>query len=396
MWNDVALMAALAGMVTAALHVEWRRHRRDLARIPTRIHVNGTRGKSSVTRLIAAVLREQGVRTVAKTTGTSPRLILPDGGEENLARNGLPNIGELTKALHRAAEMEVDAIVFECMAVNPELQRVAEDRIVQPTITVITNARLDHTEVQGASRELIAAGFPVRSGGVLVTADPLVAHVLGPGVSSAGGTVRLSTSLDSLGRRRRRVTLPYLEHPDNVFIALEVADVLGIPRRTALRGMRRCRPDPGRASIVELNHWGGNWQLVNLFAANDPDSTFRALDELRPRLPGRGRPVVLFASRSDRAARSADFAAVLADNQEQFARVFIWGEGTRALARVARARGVASDVLVDAGSMNPESLTRMLVDSLDGQRVVVGIGNIVGHAQDWLEHIAPYVERTIA
>jgi hypothetical protein len=36
--------------------------------IPVRIHVNGIRGKSSVTRLIAAALREAGIRTVAKTT----------------------------------------------------------------------------------------------------------------------------------------------------------------------------------------------------------------------------------------------------------------------------------------------------------------------------------------
>ena len=52
---------------------EWRRHARNVARIPIRVHVNGTRGKSSVTRLIAAGLRAGGVRTFAKTTGTMAR-----------------------------------------------------------------------------------------------------------------------------------------------------------------------------------------------------------------------------------------------------------------------------------------------------------------------------------
>ena len=45
------------------------------SKIPIRIHVNGTRGKSSVTRLIAAGLRAGGKRTFAKTTGTAPRVI---------------------------------------------------------------------------------------------------------------------------------------------------------------------------------------------------------------------------------------------------------------------------------------------------------------------------------
>ena len=40
--------------------------------------MNGTRGKSSVTRLVAAGLREGGLKTFAKTTGTAPRVIDSD------------------------------------------------------------------------------------------------------------------------------------------------------------------------------------------------------------------------------------------------------------------------------------------------------------------------------
>ena len=42
----------------------------------------------------------------------------------------------------------------------------------------MTNARLDRTDVQGASPEQIAVRFPVRAGGTLVTADPIVATLL--------------------------------------------------------------------------------------------------------------------------------------------------------------------------------------------------------------------------
>ncbi|SVD58206.1 uncharacterized protein METZ01_LOCUS411060, partial [marine metagenome] len=49
--------------------VESHYHRLSIAQIPIRIHVNGSRGKSSVTRLIAAGLRAGGLKALAKTTG---------------------------------------------------------------------------------------------------------------------------------------------------------------------------------------------------------------------------------------------------------------------------------------------------------------------------------------
>ncbi len=55
---------------------------------PLKIHVNGTRGKSTVTRLIAAGLRQASLPTVAKTTGSAARLIYPDGSETSWPRRG--------------------------------------------------------------------------------------------------------------------------------------------------------------------------------------------------------------------------------------------------------------------------------------------------------------------
>ena len=54
---DLAIMGGLFGVLAGLGVLEDRRHRRHLARIPVRIHVNGTRGKSSVCRLIGAGLR---------------------------------------------------------------------------------------------------------------------------------------------------------------------------------------------------------------------------------------------------------------------------------------------------------------------------------------------------
>ena len=65
-WITVGLWLTL----TSYFLVEFLVHQRILRRIPVRIHVNGTRGKTSVARLIAAGLRAGGKRVYAKTSGT--------------------------------------------------------------------------------------------------------------------------------------------------------------------------------------------------------------------------------------------------------------------------------------------------------------------------------------
>ncbi|MCK7480234.1 MAG: hypothetical protein M0C28_25450 [Candidatus Moduliflexus flocculans] len=88
----------------AALAAEHRRHA-GTEPVPLRIGVTGTRGKSSVTRLIAAALRGSGRRTLAKTTGSRPMLILPDGTEREIPRPGPATILE-QKRLLRIARAE--------------------------------------------------------------------------------------------------------------------------------------------------------------------------------------------------------------------------------------------------------------------------------------------------
>jgi poly-gamma-glutamate synthase PgsB/CapB len=147
---------------------------RARALIPIRIHVNGSRGKSSVTRLVATGLRKSGIRTIAKTTGAHPRIILEDGREAPLRRRGGANIREQISVIRLAARRRAQAIVLECNAIRPELQWVSEHRIVQSTIGVITNVRRDHTDVMGESSEEIAEALSrtVPAQGKLVTGDP--------------------------------------------------------------------------------------------------------------------------------------------------------------------------------------------------------------------------------
>src|SRR5205823_6076078 len=117
----------------------------------------GTRGKSSVTRLLAAALRAGGLRTVAKTTGTMARLILPDGHELDVFRVGRPGIIEQTRIVQRAVEHGAQVLVIECMAVEPELQPFSELQLIRSTVGVITNCRADHLDVMGPTTDDVAS-----------------------------------------------------------------------------------------------------------------------------------------------------------------------------------------------------------------------------------------------
>ena len=138
---------------------ETARHRRHLRRIGVRVHVNGSRGKSSVTRLIAAGLRGGGLRVVAKTTGSEAAVIHTDGQETPVRRRGAANIREQLQVIRDAAREGCDALVIECMAIRPDLQRTCEHHIVQATHGVITNVRPDHLDVMGPTLADAAASL---------------------------------------------------------------------------------------------------------------------------------------------------------------------------------------------------------------------------------------------
>ncbi|MEO1369791.1 MAG: poly-gamma-glutamate synthase PgsB, partial [Acidobacteriota bacterium] len=136
---SLLILSSLFGLLIAAAVAEYRRHQRRILAIPHRIHVNGTRGKSSVTRLIGAGLRAGGVSTLTKVTGTFPRLILPDGSDVPVHRKAAATILEQLDIVDLAAAEGVDALVIECMALDPEFQRITEEQMVHATIPVMTN-----------------------------------------------------------------------------------------------------------------------------------------------------------------------------------------------------------------------------------------------------------------
>ena len=104
-----------------------------------RININGIRGKSTVTRLITGIVTEAGYKTIGKTTGTSARMIYWFTDEEKpiVRRPEGPNIGEQRRVVKEAAKLKAEALVSECMAVNPDYQITFQEKCFRQILELL-------------------------------------------------------------------------------------------------------------------------------------------------------------------------------------------------------------------------------------------------------------------
>jgi len=281
-------------------------HMRRLRRIPIRIHVNGTRGKSSVTRLIAAALRKNGVRTLAKTTGTQAVWILPDGREEGIRRRGPARIQEQVRMIRKAEGLKAGAVVVECMALDPFLQEASEVRMIRSTVGVITNVRPDHFEVMGNSLDEIA--------GCLSQTIPR------EGTLVAGGEKYRRYFEEEAARRGTKVIFVHPDEEetppgrlrDNYLLAREVCSRLGYPPSSVPESLPAGLAGRGEPGVLWLQAEGKRIFFVDGFSANDIDSTkiIQQTVQAAKHLP---RPyVALLNNRADRPLRMVSFSSFLA------------------------------------------------------------------------------------
>ncbi|MDR7520254.1 MAG: poly-gamma-glutamate synthase PgsB [Armatimonadota bacterium] len=374
-WTPLIALSALSGA-----GVESWLHLRRLSCIPHRIHVNGTRGKSGVTRLIAAGLRAGGLRVIAKTTGAAPRLLLPDGSEVDPRGARRPSLREYRSAVRLAARRRADAVVVECMALRPEYQRAAE-RLLRSTIGVLTNVGLDHVGVMGGTLEEITAAFAstIPARGTLVTPAPVPA-LWSRRALALGTEVRVVTP-----EAVRPLPAGYVEWPVNVALALEVCRLLGVPRETALAGMRDVTPDPGALHVWRTTAEGRPVWLVGSFGANDPASTRRVIERVRSRLPDVGRVVGVLNTRADRGERTLQWCAALLHGQLRPDALVLAGPHAPAALRLLRRGGWTAPARADVPP-DAHALTAAALAYAGDGGLVVGMGNMRGTGAALLEH----------
>ena len=389
MSNEIVILLTACGVLVFLGVLELVLHRRRLSRIPLRIHVNGTRGKTSVTRLIAAGLREAGIRCVAKTTGTVPRFILPNGREVPVYRPGGPNVIEQKQAVTMAAAQRAEALVVECMALQPHLQWLSESKLVRATHGVITNARPDHLDVMGPTEDDVARALAgtVPVGGVFLTAEQTHRAFFQEVCEDRGTAFRGAESISRPLTTEDVEGFSYLEHQDNIELALSVCEEVGVDNETALRGMWRAKPDPGAMKEAKVEFFGRHIVFVNGFAANDPISTRYIWEQSLRRHRDLERRVAVFNCRADRADRSEQLAQSYA-RWTQADEVVLLGTGQYIFARAAVKSGLDPTRLVFVDRTHPADIFEILLGLAETSALVMGLGNIAGPGLALAEYFA--------
>jgi hypothetical protein len=283
-----------------------------------RVLVTGSRGKSSIVRLLFAVMQARGLETYARITGVVPRELGPEG-VRSISRSAGAHVEEMRWWLGQLPA-SAQAVVLENSAITPEFQALA-GRWLKPGITVLTNTLPDHQESWGPTRvcaaEVLAAGVPKQGRVVLPV--------------SLASDARL---LELLARRRCQVMFARPAGADgedyqavNLGLALAAAEQLGLAAAPALQAMRLVPRD--RYDFHVASHNGA--EVAMAFSANDITST-RELFRTLTWSPAETR--VIYNHRADRPGRLRSFVDWL--GQMPWREVMIIGDRPHQRHRFAR------------------------------------------------------------
>ncbi len=311
-----------------------------------RVLVTGSRGKSSIVRMLHAAFEAAGLAAYSRITGVAPRTLVRSEIRP-ISRSAGAHVGEMRWWL-RQLPADARAIVLENSAISPDLQALA-GRWLQPHITVLSNTLPDHQEAWG----------PTSTG----AAEVLVAGVPKTGLVILPDTLEQDGYLQKL--LRRRDCKPVFAAPEagtgaphtacNQGLALAVIEQLGLETGPARHAILNLPADSYDFRILDCN----GAEVAMAFSANDIASTqalFASLQwsEAETRL--------IYNHRADRPARLRSFMDWF--NQSAWRDVLIIGD--RPLCRIASARYVK--VRDRAG----------LVNLFQAGERIFGCGNIAG------------------
>jgi gamma-polyglutamate synthase len=364
-------MIPWAVLLTAAwvafLLLEQRSLRRARESVPVRVMVTGTRGKSSLVRILTAGARMAEPATWGKITGDVPTLLLP-GRDEVIRRRAGARLAEQGWLLRKCRRGGVRCLIVEAMTITPDLMK-AEARLLLPLVIALINVRDDHQETLGDD--------PVQQRRAYLDSLPSQSRVVTRDAGLAA----------CLPRVEQAATSAAADHPDLlaglapvqrelVLLADAVLAALGWSSAASLKAMvavaRPMESTPRRVAWQQ-----GEAVFLDAFSANDTQS----LDDLwagwRDTFGARNPWSVILATRADRPLRTRRFCAWIA-GRDDVAAVYVTGSHRHA-ARILLRKGGVRVHDID-GARQPLTLLGGTVDaSLDGERaVLVGIGNARG------------------
>jgi poly-gamma-glutamate synthase PgsB/CapB len=374
----VILTFALSFLIIERLLI--RRSVRDLH---LRIHINGTRGKSSVTKYIAAGLSATDPDVMAKVTGIIPSLI-SHGIVQVLGRTGVARVQEQFSVIRLASRRGIKKLVLECMSISPDLQQL-ESRIFNPHIYVITNIKDDHREDMGLSlkeqAESICNAIPESC--TVVTNELRFLDLIKEKAAKSGSTVIVPEIDNSF----EKANLPYGVFVENLALALTVCELAGEKIESSVEAMlvsARAEESPHRkikAGRVELD-------FLNAFSVNDVDSTDSFVLYWREKLNSEHKYSVIFNTRAERPLRTDLLSEWIGNKSSEIERVLLTGTHKERAFRNLRKTSFDRNNIQLLRKRDLGMLKDKLEDFIPDGSMLIGIGNIGGHGNLIMEELS--------
>lgn len=352
-----------------------------------RVNVNGIRGKSTVTRLITSVIAEAGYKTMGKTTGTEARIIYPEENDEEPIKRRMEgaNISEQLRTIKKAAKYGAEALVCECMAVNPDYQSVFQRKMIQANIGVIVNVLEDHLDVMGPTLDQIAEAFTetIPYNGYLITIDgPYVDYY--KNIAKSRNT-KVIVADNSKISEEYLSQFDYVVFPDNASLALAVGEAIGIDTEVALKGMLKANPDPGALKTTEFWNNETSNVFVNGFAANDAASTLKIWERICNLGYSTENTILVINCRDDRVDRTEQFAKDVLPYIKAMTVVAI-GKSTGPISKAYKEGKIDAEKYLNLEELNVEKVMDKMKPIMVNS-IVFGMGNIHGEGEPFIEEL---------
>lgn len=341
--------------------VEGYQQKKNVNSIPIRILVNGTRGKSTIVRLLVSALNNSGFRTVGRSTGSEAQILLPDGSIEPIIRKRSARIYELIKFFKRAKEEKAECVVVECMALQKENQIAVRDKLVIPTDVIICNTLVDHVPEMGSD--------------VISTSQ-----VLGCSIPKDANVFVTEPYYDDKGKKVYHITLPEFGdtktavHPVAIAICKAVLEEKDLGEEALEKAIATFVPDIGLKSEALV---GNSSVFVPTFSVNDLTMMEKTILKYKAFYPDK-KLFVVFNSRADREYRIILFKDILTRQSDNIIKVYCIGDYNKKVAR-------AFSKLARSEAIGIEELGALINDSKDS--VFIGLGNIKGDGEKLLSKV---------
>ncbi|MCA9217404.1 MAG: hypothetical protein KDB27_30255 [Planctomycetales bacterium] len=273
-------------------------------------------------------------------------MIFPDGFEYSLGRSRHECL-TVARVVRAAVSANTQVLIYESVSSASPMRAKWETALLRPTHRAIAS--------EGAKCEPTLNSQQVNT---LTANDDNVANI----------------TWDELDR------FSYVERPENVALALDVCQALGVQRKIALQGMWAAAPCAG---VVTIYHVKGNQTriaFVNGFATDDCELTGNIWETvlLRNRIVNRRIAIINCCNNFARKSRQLAESCVSWTPADHYV---VTGTATQAFADRAIELGISAEKITrfegcSAGSIM--QITKRIDQLSGGSAIVMGMGSIAG------------------